>query len=443
MSVHLERARNGCALHGALQTLEAIDGVVAVVHATAGCGLQHFLGGVRGGGATLPGIGGGAVLSSSNISEKHVVFGGGSRLREQLKNTVKVVAGELYVVVSGCATEMVGDDVPAMAKEGREQGFPVIHATTPGFRGGPHHGYELTARALLEQLPTLLGSKVETPANLVNLWGIVPQQDLFWQGHLAELSRLLGELGLVANPLFGPGQGVAAWQRVPHAVLNLNVSPWGVEPVRFLAEKYGTPALTWPGLPVGGQGTGRLLEALGAQLQLDTDRVAAVRQREERLFSQQLGRLADHYFNHGFQREFALVGESALVSGLAEFLVGSLGLLPRLVILTDVPPPPVQATIIEQLRAELGSYATTILFNEDSGEIGDLLRASGAELILASALEQEAAAALDVPLLEMFAPVQSRLILNRGYAGYRGGLTFLEDFGSSILAHERRFEARE
>ena len=151
MAHHIEGSRNSCALHGALQVIGAIEGAVPVIHSTAGCGVQHFLGINRlaAGGDRF----GGPPVSSSNISEKHVVFGGGSRLREQLKNTVKIVEGDLYVIVTGCSTEMVGDDIPAMAKEGRDQDFPVIYANTPGFRGDVHQGYQLAVKALIEQLP--------------------------------------------------------------------------------------------------------------------------------------------------------------------------------------------------------------------------------------------------------------------------------------------------
>jgi nitrogenase molybdenum-iron protein beta chain len=128
MSVHVESPRNACALIGALQTIQAIEGFVPIIHSTAGCALQQYLGGSVAGGGVGAGLAEGATVSSSNISEKHVVFGGSSRLREQIKNTVKVLKGDL------CSPDrlrhMVGDDIPAMAKEAREQGLPVIHANT-------------------------------------------------------------------------------------------------------------------------------------------------------------------------------------------------------------------------------------------------------------------------------------------------------------------------
>ncbi len=181
-----------------------------------------------------------------------------------------------------------------------------------------------------------------------------------------------------------------------------------------------------------------MLEQVAELLNVPQERVEGVRRREEAALTDALGRLAIHYYAAGFQREFALVGETAQVIGLVEFLVGTLGLLPRLVVVTDNPPEPLRAGIIELLNSRLDSYAAAVVFSEESGEISDLVRASGAELVLGSSLEQRAAAALGAPLLQVAFPVSGRLILDRGYAGYRGAVTLLEDLGGAILSHGGR-----
>lgn len=439
MSAHLEGSRNSCALHGALQTLSAINGVVSVIHATAGCGVQNYLGGtLASGGAAYCG-GNGGVDASSNIGEKHVVFGGGSRLREQLKNTAKVVRGDLYVVLSGCATEMIGDDIGAMTKEAREQGIPAIFANTPGFRGDLLRGYELAVSALVEQLPALPGAAVEAVPNLVNLWGIIPQRDLFWQGDLHELTRLLGQLGLTVNPLFGNDSTVEAWRRAPQAVLNLSFSAQGDKVLQLLEGKYGTPSLSWPGLPIGAEASGRLVEELADRLQLDPVRVEAVLQREESRFRHSLTRLADLYFREDFQRTFAIIGGSAQVLAVTEFLVGTFGLLPALAVITDPQSESAQAEIARQLHSRQGPLASPILFSGDAGEIAGKVQGSGAELVLGSALEGGVSRRLNAPLLQISFPVDSRLILQRGYAGYHGALSLLEDLGSAILSQRALF----
>ena len=435
MAYHIDGSRNSCALHGALQVIGAIEGAIPVLHSTAGCGAQHFLGVNRldAGGETF----GAPPVSSSNISEKHVVFGGASRLREQLKNTIKVVEGELYVMVTGCSTEMVGDDIPAMAKEGREQDFPVIYANTPGFRGDVHQGYQLAIKALIEQLPAL-GKAVEVPSNrVVNIWGIVPHQDPFWSGNLEELGRLLKGIGLEPNLLFGYGQGVTSWQQIPDALLNIVVSVWGDGTAKLLEERYGTPLLAVEGLPVGAAAA-RLLRAVSDRLALDQQRTELFIQSEEKRLHTSLGALADTYYRAGFQREFALIGESAQVVGVSEFLTGTLGLVPRTLVITDNPPEYAREALSTLLKGLVHGDRTELYFSEDHAEITDLVFRGAAELVLGSALEKSVALELGVPFLQISFPVADRVVLNRCYAGYRGAATLLEDLGSEILAHSYR-----
>jgi nitrogenase molybdenum-iron protein beta chain len=436
MSYHIDGSRNSCALHGALQLIEAIDGAVPVIHSNAGCGLQHFLGGNRlsvGGNAF-----GGPPVASSNISEKHVVFGGSSRLREQLKNTVKVVDGDLYVIVSGCSTEMVGDDVPAMNKEGREQDFQVIYANTPGFRGAVHQGYQLAIKALIDQLPDLLKDKESRKPvdGLVNLWGIVPQQDPFWAGNLEELGRLFEGIGLKPNLLIGYGQGVPEWHQMPDAVLNIVFSVWGEAPSRLLEARYGTPVLTLEGLPVGAAAS-RLLLAVTERLGLDSDRTERFILQEESRLNRHLASLADTYYRAGFQREFALVAESSQLVGLSEFLTDTLGLVPRTLVITDNPPEEFRAALQSKLESLLDGSRTELFFSEDQAAISDILRAGGGGLVLGSALEEAVAAELGVPFLPVSFPLSGKVVLDRGYGGYRGAASLLEDLGSAILSHAR------
>lgn len=78
MTVVVEKPRNGCALHGAVQTLSEIGGIVPIVHANGGCSVQNYLAnrasGLAGGyvkGMSIPG---------TNFQERHIIFGGASRL---------------------------------------------------------------------------------------------------------------------------------------------------------------------------------------------------------------------------------------------------------------------------------------------------------------------------------------------------------------------------
>lgn len=436
MARSIESSRNRCAFAGAIQTVQAIEGVVPIAHATAGCGMQQYLSGGKAGGWDGSGYAGGEALPSSNVIEKQIIFGGSSRLREQIKNTVKVIQADLYVVLPGCATEIVGDDIPAMVKEAQDQDFPVIYIPAPGFKGDIHSGYELAVKGIIEQLPgdTTAGGR---HSGLVNVLGIIPGQDAFWQGHLMELQEIFMQAGLSANTLFGFGQSIREWKQVPRAELNVAFSPWGARVARYLQERFGTPYLAWNHLPVGAGDTNRFVQKLQEKLDLDREKVAALQAREERCLAYYLNKFADVYLEYGLQKEFAAVGEAGLVFGIAEFLSRSMGLIPRTLIVTDPLTDGEREGFDGQIKQLRTDFDTEVAFYEDQGQIDEAIRTRNAELILGSSLEQRIAAELKIPLIPIAFPVAGTAILTKSYSCFRGAVRLLEDLSNEILRFKR------
>nr|WP_294524899.1 nitrogenase component 1 [uncultured Rhodopila sp.] len=430
MARPLESPGAGCALHGALHCATAVPGVVPILHATAGCAVQAHLNGAAAG-LGGPDRFGGLAAPACNVFEKQVVFGATARLREQIKNTVKIMDGGLHVVLTSCATEMIGDDVPAMAKEARDQGFAVLSIASAGFRGSAHDGYGLFLKGVLAQFAEPAG---ERDPLLVNLLGIVPRQDAFWEGDLAEWSRLLAGIGLRANPVFGPEGGIDGLRDLTRAGSSLVVSPRGVEVARALEQDFGVPWLDTGGLPVGAVASGSLLRDLAARLDLPVEPVEAFIAAETRREDHYLGRLADVYFRHGLQRSFALVAGSLHAAGLADFLTGTLGWLPRLVVVADGPPEASRAALQQHIAALTEGYGTRVLFSEDAGEIEAAIVAGGAEIVLGRALDRGAADALGVELVQVAFPVADRLVLDKGLSGVRGAVTLIEEIARAVLA---------
>lgn len=430
MSRILHQNRNGCALQGAVKTLAAVEGFVPVIHSNAGCAIGQTPDWTE--------------LPSTILMEKQIVFGGASRLREQIKNTAKILDGELYVVVTGCASEMVGDDVPAMVKEAREQQLPVIGLETAGFRGNVYRGYELSVKKILEKINN---NTTDSPVlkGTVNLLGIVPGQDLFWEGSLAQLHRLLDSLGLEANPLFGDGQGTAAWQRACRAELTLVLSPWGLEGADFLEEQYGVPYLESGGVPVGAEDENRLAVKLAERLGLDGEQTARRNRKALQLQTRCLGRLAPLYYSRGLQKEAAIVGPSAFAAGYAKFLAECFGQIIPAVIVTDDPPEEKRQDIIRFITgegfgagdADPGSgLIPKVYFTDDTLEIHHLLEEARPEIILGSVLEKPAAAGLGVPLLIASGHQEGFVVLNKSYTGTEGAMALVEDYANALLSHQ-------
>lgn len=426
--------RNSCVLQGAARTTIAIGGVVPIVHSTAGCALQSYLAGCLASGGQGAGQIGGLTFPATNIIEKHVIFGGSSRLREQIKNTVHVLEGKLYLVISGCAPDLVGDDSEAMTKEIKEQGYPAAYLQASGFLGNAYQGYQMVVKTIID----FVAEQIEKPPGkikgLVNIFGVVPGQDSFWQGDLMQLSQSFSAVGLAPNPLFGAGQTIENWKKALQGELNLVVSPWGVEIAQYLEEKFGIPYINWLYLPVGVDDIRDLLLEVSKRIELDGRIVEKVAHDADAEFNYFLEQFADAYFNFNFQVEFSAVGPISQVLGVSRFLVNVLGLSPKALVFTDSPPNEPGAAIDKFLAKVTGK--PRLLFSEDSKEIFDFLKQEKANLILASALEKDIAAELGSAHLSISFPVGGRIILNRGYSGYTGGLNLMEDVGTAIIRNK-------
>lgn len=426
---NIRNPRAGCALHGALATLEAIEGVVPIVQANAGCAMQHALAYRDRGGYTVA-----QTVPSSNIIDKQVIFGGGSRLREQIKNTVKVMDGRLYVVVGSCECAMVGDDLIGMAREAAEQGLQVIGSNIAGFHGDIHRGYTRVFLDLIDALPeleTVRGLREkggERP--LVNLFGLFPGGDPYYKGDLEELRRILEAIGLRVNSFFGPG-GHAALRTLSDAALNLVFSRWGETIAARLEKKYGTPQLIFDAAPLGIEEVSLFAQALVERLDLDATGAERFLEREEALAEYFLLGAANRYFDEGAGKRAAIVGDSETVLRIGGFLSRFAAVDIRTAIYTDCGEE-------DALPVDFGGAAHA---TGDGGEIADLLCGSGADLIFASSLETEVARELGVPLLTVSHPVHDRMIGDRTYAGLRGAVALGADY--LTLARQGRRAAAE
>ena len=116
MANYVERPRFSCALAGALTTVTALPRGIPILHASPGCAGNAAWTQLGGGGLQTGGYCATLSVPSSNIQENEVVFGGAERLREQLKHTLDVIDGDIYVVITGCVPAMIGDDVAAVVR---------------------------------------------------------------------------------------------------------------------------------------------------------------------------------------------------------------------------------------------------------------------------------------------------------------------------------------
>lgn len=420
MSHIIEKPRFSCALGGALSTITAIEGHVPILHGGPGCGVQLFYGqsfisGFRGSGWI-----GGVAVPSTNTYEKEVVFGGEPRLKEQIEKTIELIDGDRYVVLTACTSELIGDDVKGILRDFNDN--PIIYAETAGFRGSSYDGYDIILNAFIDQV----AEEKPKEEKLVNIIGIVPSQDVFWEGNLAEIERILTSIGLEVNTLFNDKK----IEDLSAASLNIVLSPWvGVKAAQKLKEKFGTPYLVNP-LPVGVDETNLFLENVGKALGIDVSEVIA---KEEAKTYKSIEKVADFIIDFDVQVKFATITDSNYAIALNKFLVNEFGWIPSIALVSDDVPEDYRNAIKKELKFE-NTLSPEVVFESDSYKIWEALENESPEFIFGSSLDKDFAAKIGAARLSIAFPVTDRIVLDRGYAGYRGAINLLEDALSGIVA---------
>jgi len=425
----IESPRSTCALGGALAYINSLARTAPVIHAGPGCGSVLTFGQNFGGGYQHIGHSGGFAAPSSNTLERHVVFGGEDRLREQIGTTLEVIDADLYFIITGCTAGLIGDDVRAVAGEFSGKGKKVVFAETPGFKGNTYTGYEIATQELLRQITKPSRRKRQLT---VNVLGVVPAQDPFWQGNLAEIRRLLDRIG-IRTILSGDGDGLVQLQKASEAKLNIVLSPTtGLAAATYLQEAHSIPFLQ-QALPVGTE-TSFFLRRVAELLEFESGVLDTVIREEEDYLWKHLIKLSEAYAYILVNREFGLIGDTNYAIGLTRFLTNDLGLIPRFVILTDEAPQPLHSSIEAAFDGLENNIRPQVFFEPDSYRIAELVRENRPDILLGSTVDREIAKELSLPILTLSFPLTDRVALSNSYAGYRGAVNLAEDLGSAILS---------
>ncbi|MDA8234194.1 MAG: hypothetical protein M0Z31_05170 [Clostridia bacterium] len=443
MSNFIERPRYTCPLGGAVATITALPGGIPILHAAPGCAgnLNWTQSGASG--LQVGGYCGGLSVPSSNVQEREVVFGGHERLREQIRNTLDVIDGDLYFVVTGCVTEVIGDDVRAVVSEFQEEGTNIIYAETGGFKGNSYYGYDLVLQSLFRNFVERGGEKVK---GRVNLWGIVPAFDVFWRGNLEGLRNLLEKLGLEVNTFFTSDDTLEGIKKAASAELNIVVSDvYGIEAARVFEEAHGTPYLSTP-LPIGPGATDSFLRQIGAALSLDNGKIEEFIEAENKKYFRFIETLVDVYNDADLQRYAVVVGDVNYAVAVTKFLADDLGWLPEVTVFTDQLRDDQKPHLAGRLADLESGLQPKVVFETDTSEIiGHInnhwprfrsqkyYNALGPLFVVGSSLERELAQSIGAAHLSVSFPVANRAVLDRGYTGYKGGLRLLEDLLSAIV----------
>ncbi|MDR1052198.1 MAG: hypothetical protein LBP95_14280 [Deltaproteobacteria bacterium] len=442
----VERPRSFCALGGALLAASALPGVVPVIHAAMGCGGSIYWNQYGSTGYLGAGYCGGLAVPSSNIQESDIVFGGLDRLEEQLKSTVEIMEGELYVVLTGCTPDIIGDDIDSLVRDFASRGVPVVGAQTGGFRGDGRAGYDIVMTALVETFVARRSAKVK---NKVNLLGLAPGQDAFFRGSLLQLRSLLEALGLTVNSFFTVKDTLENVRQSGDAELNVVVSEFFGQAAADAYERtHGVPSLRLPP-PVGPAATEAFLRAVSERLDMPGRVTEGLLAEEKRRYYAYVERVADAVNDLDWQRNAVVVGDANYAPALTAFLADDLGWLPRLTVVTTPLEEDGEARVQAFINRSRAGELTKVVYETDPSEVArhfwniaprrhdGLHRQSfSPAFVLGSHLERQFAADIGADHLTVTAPVGNRVVMSRGYAGFEGGLTLMEDI-LTVLAFQR------
>ncbi len=428
----IEAPRFSCALGGALGTAVGIYGVVPILHSGAGCGIGQLFGQLYAGGQNAGGPQGGTSTPCSSLVEHHVVFGGEDKLRDLIKASTELMEGDLYAVINGCVPSLIGDDVHAIVREFREK-ENIFFIRSSGFVGNSYEGYELFFEGLIQDL---LKPAEKIEKKTVNIFGIVPYQHIFWKGDARTIKNLLARIGIKANVFLAEFDGANQLQNIPAAEYNIILSTWNGQRIgRLLKEKFGTPSLSFPSVPIGPKQTTAFLRSVADTFNIPEDVVEPVIAEEEKRVYRFIEYGGDAHMLVRPHPFFTVIADSGTAIGISRFLINELGYLPDLIQITDAPPEERREEIIAHLTEGLETpLVPEVIFETDSHLIRQNLQGRPFMFLFGSSLEAPIALAEwgALPITVAF-PALNRLVLNRTYAGYDGALTLFEEVISSFV----------
>jgi nitrogenase molybdenum-iron protein beta chain len=282
----------------------------------------------------------------------------------------------------------------------------------------------------------------------VNVLGIVPYMDSFWRGNLEGIRRSLELLGIEVNTYFTADDSLESLRASGDADLNIVVSDvYGIEVAAAYQKRFGIPYISLS-LPVGPTATAALLRQTAGALALDADvNVEKIIEGQNKRYYSYLEPLIDLYHDADLQRYAVIVGDVNYAAGITRFLLDDLGWIPELVQFTELLSAAQQKALTEKLTGVRDTIDTRVVFDTNASEASRYIaekyprreteryvESFSPAFVIGSALERSLALTLGVPHLSVSFPVANRAVLNRGYTGYAGALTLIEDLLSAIVA---------
>jgi nitrogenase molybdenum-iron protein NifN len=354
-------------------------------------------------------------------------------------------------VATTCLTETIGDDVPMILREFRnefrdlmrdlmhEQGAPdLVSVSTPSYSGTHMEGFYEAVRALVDQLAT-----TDIAHDGVNLLpGFVSPADARY------LSEIMTDFGLEATilpdmSLTLDAPALADYERIPSggtpveaikatggAKASLEFGStlaWHASAGKVLRDKFQVPLYSL-GAPIGLRETDRFFEVLEQLSGRETPQKHALER----------GRLVDAYIDghkYAFEKRAVIFGEEDLVVGLTAFLA-EIGIKPVLCASGGRSGHFKEA--IDQVISEFAVEPPIVREGVDFHDIAEEAEALEPELLLGNSKGYHLARRWNIPLIRVGFPIHDRFGGHRTlHVGYRGTQALLDRVINAIIEQKQ------
>ncbi len=429
-----------CKPLGACLAFRGVEGALPFLHGSQGCAtymrryiISHFREPMD--------------IASSSLGEKQAVYGGGANLKQGLKNVMTKYKSRVIGVATTCLTETIGDDVPMIMREFRQdcgdlmgkEGAPdLVNVSTPSYSGTHMEGFHEAVRALVDQLAT-----AENTHDGVNILpGFVSPADTRY------LDEIMTDFGISATILPDlsvtlDAPALADYEKIPSggtpveaikasggAAASLEFGrtlSWHASAGKVLRDKFQVPLYAL-GMPIGLRETDRFFEALEEVCGHETPQKHAMER----------GRLVDSYIDghkYVFEKRAVIYGEEDLVVGLTAFLA-EIGVKPVLCASGGRSGHFKEA--IDQVIAEFPMEPPLVREGVDFHEIAEEAEKLEPELMLGHSKGYHLARRWNVPLIRVGFPIHDRFGGPRTlHIGYRGTQTLFDRVVNAIIEQKQ------
>jgi nitrogenase molybdenum-cofactor synthesis protein NifE len=225
-------SQRACVFCGSRVVLYPITDALHIIHGPVGCAAYTW--DIRG------------ALSSdrelhrnsytTDLREKHIVFGGEEQLYLSLIELIDELKPEAAFVYSTCIVGLIGDDVEAICKRvEKEKGIPVLPVQSEGFQGSKKDGYKIACDALAKLVGTR-NNKMVSPKS-INILG-----DFNLAGELWMLKEYYENIGIEINSTITGDGRINDICNAHKASLNVvQCSGSMMHLAKHMKEKYGIP----------------------------------------------------------------------------------------------------------------------------------------------------------------------------------------------------------